>query len=526
MLAPLRRSVLGATVTAALAALMLPGVVAASPTLRSHGPVWTLDPVSVSATGTRIGAFVWLRSPLASATWSFTGIPAQGAPVYLNLWLLVTNGPDGGSGHGGPVTGRLACRGKSHGFEVTMLNLFRPVTSAYTVDGTGYLAWGSRRIPGSWLAPDCTLTLHPASGSGIDVGVPAAPAGYRGMLGSIGAFLAGTGAVPRVTALSLPGAILGVHRGPAPDLWVALARSPGAGRGPDERIVEVSASGGTVTTLPAPYATGLMALDYGSLYSVGMTGTNYTNWRILLDRIVIASRKVRSREWSGVAAGAGAVATYGGSNPVWIGASEIGGAYGESYLVRYDPGSGAFHPVKVPTSAGGGVAALALSPGPHLWGLAPKSGQAFRYEPSNSAHPFLMVTLPVPTTPVALSGLVWTPSHHVFSLASWGGHVAFEDIDGHTGSATAVSAPTSFVSASGGPVLDGAMWTVAVTGAGMMGALGLESGQWHFVPVARATPGATYLLATSGPQALWIAQEGSGRLWRVPIAPWGATARG
>ena len=125
--------------TAALAGLLSAG---ADPAMAQG--LATAQPSDFQATGPVIQGWTWLRSPGNSARWRFAGVRAGPGQACINFSLLVTNGVNGGSGHGGRirvlVTGVSGGRGETA--TLSLVNPFRPVFTGNT-GGVGYQAYGA-----------------------------------------------------------------------------------------------------------------------------------------------------------------------------------------------------------------------------------------------------------------------------------------------------------------------------------------------------------------------------------------------
>jgi hypothetical protein len=104
----------------------------------------TAQPGGFQTTGSVIQGWAWLRSPGDSARWHFRGVRARPGQACINFNLLVTDGVNGGSGHGGRirviVTGDNG--GRSETATLSLVNPFRPVFTGNT-GGVGYQAYGA-----------------------------------------------------------------------------------------------------------------------------------------------------------------------------------------------------------------------------------------------------------------------------------------------------------------------------------------------------------------------------------------------
>lgn len=100
-------------------------------------------PDNFQATGAEIAGWTWLRADGNFAEWTWS--PAQGSPrqVCINFELLVTNGVNGGSGHGANVNAQvIGADNRPQRMKLELENPFRPRVTGNT-NGVGYAAYGS-----------------------------------------------------------------------------------------------------------------------------------------------------------------------------------------------------------------------------------------------------------------------------------------------------------------------------------------------------------------------------------------------
>lgn len=103
----------------------------------------TVAPDGYQASGNTIEEWTWLRAGGDFAEWEWA--PANAAPgdACLNLSALVTNHPNGGSGHDARVRVTLYGNGgESRTIYLALRNPFRPIVESDT-GGKGYQAYGA-----------------------------------------------------------------------------------------------------------------------------------------------------------------------------------------------------------------------------------------------------------------------------------------------------------------------------------------------------------------------------------------------
>ncbi len=321
-------------------------------------------------------------------------------------------------------------------------------------------------------------------------------------------------------AVPVTGRILGVLQGPSGESLVAVAPATGGGSATSRnRILVLSSQGRVRHSYNTPYATGAMALRADSLYWAGLTGANYTVWRTWIGRIDLKTNRSVNREWRGVAAGVGMIATAdkrGG--PVWFGASEIGGSYGLPYLVAYLPRSGRFAPLGVPSSIGGGVGDVVVAPTGVVYGEIPEASEVFAYDPTSHKFP---LTVSVPNIPAGrLRAMQIAPTGTIWAVASWSRHVAFVSLAPNHWKPVVTLLPAIYASASGLTWQRG-VWTVATKRDGSTGLLRLEitphGPSWHFEPFAHAPLSGNFALIPGAAGSMWAAQLDGPGLWHVEL---------
>lgn len=108
-----------------------------------HITLATAAPETFRANGNAIENWTWLRAEGDFAEWEWAPMEAAPREACLNLGFLVTNRPNGGSGHNAHIRLRITGHdGKVHIARVTLRNPFRPIVNSDS-GGTGYQAHGA-----------------------------------------------------------------------------------------------------------------------------------------------------------------------------------------------------------------------------------------------------------------------------------------------------------------------------------------------------------------------------------------------